>query len=274
MKKVKFKRCTSKLEPRVLPQWINDQLDEYENNPPSEPHPPTKIEIIIKAIEDSGLDRKELCKRMRKENGKTQITPDYIDKALANERLETWLLMRFLNALNIKWEDYAKICSENDEKMSRITDNVLRTLQGLREYRTYGPHLHALIRPLKWTFHHSLSDQQMLIKLAMVHDEESFDPPSAEEVGYTISKSAKFFMCKTARERFEIGGYRYHRMPNEIYDFDIEGSLVATGPINMDTPPDLITLLVRSCCGGVHNVRRAVIPMAVKKKAKPKKSRK
>ena len=33
-------------------------------------------------------------------------------------------------------------------------------------------------------------------------------------------------------------------------------SLVATGPINMDTPPDLITLLVRSCCGGVHNVKR------------------
>lgn len=272
MKKVKFKRCTSKQEPRVLPQWIHDQLDEFENNPPSEPHPLSRMGFVIKAIEDSGMDRKELSRRMEKENGKTQITPDYIDKALAGDRLEPWLLMRFLKALNIEWEDYAKICSDNDKNMSRILDIERRTLQALRKYRSYGPHLHALIQPLKWMFHHSLSDHQMLIKLAMVDDEESFDPPSPEQISYTISKSSKSFMCKTARERFDIGGYRYYRLPNEIYDFDLEGNLLASGPINMDTPPGLMTLLVRACCGGVHHRRRAVMPMAVKKKIKGKKS--
>jgi hypothetical protein len=271
MKKVKFERCTSKQGPRDLPQWIHDQLDEFENNPPSEPYPPSRVEFIVKAIADSGMDRIELAKQMQKENGKTQITPDYIDRALAVERLETWLLMRFLSALNIKWDDYAEICSENDEKLSRILDNKRRTIQALKKYRVYGPHVHALFKPFKWLYHHKLRDHQMLIKLAMVDDEEAFNPPSAEEVGYTISKSAKSFMCKTARERFEIGGYRYYRLPNEIYDFDLDGNLLATGPINMDTPPDLMTLLVRSCCGGVHNVRRAVIPMAVKKKTRVKK---
>ena len=255
MKKVKFRRYTLKQGPRVLPQWIADQLDEFEKNPPSEPYPPTRREIIIKAIEESGLDRKELSKRMRKLYGEKQITPDYIDKALANDKLERWLSMRFIDALYTNQDDFYRIERASEERKGKILDNKRRTIQALKKYRCYGPHVHALFKPYEWLCHHKLRDHLLLIKLAMVDDEEAFDPPSAEEVGYTISKSAKSFMCKTARELFEIGGYRYYRMPNEIYDFDLEGNLLAAGPINMDTPPGLMPLLDRSCRRGESRIK-------------------
>lgn len=289
MKKVKFTCYNPKRGLRVLPGWIIDQLDELEENPPSVPCLPNANEMIIQAIRDKGLDSDELCRRMEKqpkitvttsesivaeEHEKPQITPDYIDKALADDSMETWLVLRFLNALDIEWEDYYRAFLAYEEKMEKIRGNERRILQDLKRYRRYGPYVHALIIPPKSMCHFIRSDDDRLIKLAMVDNEETFDPPSADQVAYTISRTFKSFMCKTTREHFEIGGYRYYRLPNETYDFDLEGNLVASGPICMDTPPEFMSLRVRMRGRFIRQAKPYDRIALAKKKANPAKSRK
>lgn len=258
MKKVKFRRFTSKQEPCALPQWIHDQLDEFEENLPCDPSLPSPNEIIVKAIEDKGYDRNELCRRMKmplqitdpvdkwlddKGCEKNEITPELIDKALASNLMEEWLALRFLNALDIEREKYDQAAMVYWEKTG---GKEPRILQELKRYRCYGPFVHALIKPSKTMPLYVRSNDLGLIKPIEMDDEDTFDPPSAEQIAYTISRTQKTFISKTTRARFDIGGYRYYRLPNEVYHFDLEGKLFAAGKIYMDPPPEFVSLRATS----------------------------
>jgi hypothetical protein len=100
-------------------------------------------------------------------------------------------------------------------------------------------------------------------------------------VGQAIAKHLASRPPQADNERYPVAAYRYHRLPNEIYDFDIQGNLLASGDANMEPPPGLMVVKISGRCGCCYMPMRKVVPPALLQQVKlklagksPSKSRK
>jgi hypothetical protein len=66
-------------------------------------------------------------------HGEKQITPDYIDKALADDKLEKWLSMRFIDALYTNQDDFYRIERASEERKGKILDNKRKNYTGIEK---------------------------------------------------------------------------------------------------------------------------------------------
>jgi hypothetical protein len=115
----------------------------------------------------------------------------------------------------------------------------------------------------------------------MKPEKDPFNPPSAEAVGQAIAKHLASRPPQADNERYPVAAYRYHRLPNEIYDFDLQGNLLASGNANMEAPPGLMVVKISGRCGCCYMPMRKVVPPALLQQVKlklagksPSKSRK
>jgi hypothetical protein len=108
----------------------------------------------------------------------------------------------------------------------------------------------------------------------MKPEKDPFNPPSAEAVGQAIAKHLASRPPQADNERYPVAAYRYHRLPNEIYDFDLQGNLLASGNANMEAPPGLMVVKISGRCGCCYMPMRKVVPTVIRQKAKSKSSSK
>ena len=282
MKTIKFYRRPP--QKSYLPQWLEDELRvsiQSVENSGCGMKVPTVSDTLIEAIEATGIDREELCERMKKPGGKTEITPHYLDLMLAQESPEMWLQMRILKALQIKWEDYSRIIDANNKMRQKVYDRYDAHIKALQNYSEYGPHLFGLIKAEQnYSIYHS-SKSPAFKRLMMKPNKDHFDPPSAEAIGDAIANHPDICAERQENQRLGIAAYRYHRLPNEVYDIDLQGNLIASGDANMDPPPGLMVVKISGRCGCCYMPMRKVVPPALLQQAKlklsgkpPNKSRK
>lgn len=82
----------------------------------------------------------------------------------------------------------------------------------------------------------------------------------------TIATSPNLGFPPTITNSYNIGGYRYYRLPDEDHDFDLQGNLIASGDPSLDPPPDLHAMQLKAiCCGGVFRPKTKLIPGAPKR---------
>jgi hypothetical protein len=104
----------------------------------------------------------------------------------------------------------------------------------------------------------------------MKPEKDPFNPPSAEAVGQAIAKHLASRPPQADNERYPVAAYRYHRLPNEIYDFDLQGNLLASGNANMEAPPGLMVVKISGRCGCCYMPMRKVVPPALLQQVKLK----
>jgi hypothetical protein len=284
MKAAKFYSTRNSPKPPSLPQGLLDELREEIRclqDDPLEIHWQSVSEILRDKIKSSGLSWEELCERMRKPEGKTEITPQYLDTVLSQDSPETWLQIRILKALQIQWDDFRRIVKANDEIMSKAYDRNIAHVKALKSYAKYGPHLFGLFKAEERSPYCSASKPPEFRQLNMKPEKDPFNPPSAEAVGQAIAKHLASRPPQADNERYPVAAYRYHRLPNEIYDFDLQGNLLASGNANMEAPPGLMVVKISGRCGCCYMPMRKVVPPALLQQVKlklagksPSKSRK
>lgn len=284
MKAVKFYSTRTSPKPPCLPQGLLGELREEIRRLQDEPlniHWQSDSEILRGEIEASGLGWEELCERMRKPGGKTEITPQYLDMVLAEDGPEMWLQLRILKALHIQWDDFMRIAEAKNEMASKASDRNYAHVMALKSYAKYGPHLFGLFKAEERSPYFGSSKPPELRQLNMKLEKAPFNPPSAEAVGHGIAKHLATRPPLAVSERYAVAAYRYHRLPNEFHDFDLRGNLLASGDANLEAPPGLMVVKISGRCGCCYMPMRKVVPPALLQQVKlklsgkpPSKSRK
>ena len=224
---------------------------------------PSASRILRPLIEASGLSREELCERMYRREGKTQINPEYIYQALANPEMESWLISRFLKALGIDWNDYRSAFEQQDKVYSEIFDNYIETRNLHKAYRDYGPRLFALVKESCDMPFYEGKDLLLLTRAVDTRKMKEFDPPSAKAISEIIAKDPLMCSYQKTREQFPINGYLYYRLPNEVHSYDLNGKLIASGDARLQPPHGSKIMKAKSM--GVMIRKKKLIPPPFKK---------
>jgi hypothetical protein len=246
--------------PPKLPDWILEQLIDENEYPDFADSFPSASRVLRPLIEASGLSHEELCERMYRREGKTQITPEYIDQALANPEMESWLISRFLKALGIDWNDYRSAMEQQDKVFSEIYDKYNETCKLHKAYRDYGPRLFALVKESYDMPFYGGKDLLLLTRAVDTRKMKEFDPPSTKAISEIIAKDPLTCSYQKTRERFPINSYLYYRLPNEIHSYDLNGKLIASGDASLQPPHSSKAMKMCACCGGVVRNKKRVPP--------------
>ena len=270
MKAVKFYSTRTSPKPPCLPQGFLEGLPEEIRRLREPLYIPCQgiSEILRGEIEASGLGWEELCERMRKPGDETEITPQYLDKVLAQNSPENspemWLQLRIFKALHIQWDDFSRMVEAKNEMGFKACDRIGAHVEALRSYAKYGPHLFGLFKAEERSPYFDSSQPPELRQLNMRLEKDPFNPPSAEAVGHAIAKHLATRAPQADNERDAVAAYRYHRLPNEFHDFDLKGNLLASGDSSMDAPPGLTVIEIYTPGRFV----RIVVPPALLQKYK------
>jgi hypothetical protein len=69
--------------------------------------------------------------------------------------------------------------------------------------------------------------------------QSEFHPPVAEQITALIAHKPEDCIHSVAREFYSIGGFLYHRLPNELYLYDQQGHILASGGVELVIPNHL-----------------------------------
>lgn len=228
-----------------LPDWILDQLTG--NRPPADPAgvtDPVKT-LMRSALESSGLRESDLLEIISQE---TDYDPKscMIYQTLQGECCDESFQKRINRILRItdeKWAEanrFRKGFTLGEMNFSRYEE--CRS-GAYREYTKKGPYLRVLRKRVDWW---SFSKQVGYVHhrdLSIdMHGAAGFSPPSAEEMAWMIahhpeSCHSDFFRNPSFQREQLIGGYRYHRLPDEVHTYDAQGNLYASGVLFVPIPP-------------------------------------
>jgi hypothetical protein len=231
----------------VLPKWVLDQINNATQRPDYLPAYPKESDILIPAIQASGLTHEELCERMERRDSKTRITSEFIKQQLADEGMDSWFKMRLLKALDIPWENFRSTIDELEECFYKAYQKWEFIQKSHEQYREYGPRLFALIKDEYPHTIHSTSELLLLTRIIDMSKGVEFDPPSVETMAFNIAKRPESCTHKRIHKTFTIGGYFYYRLPDEVHCFDTQGNLLTSGDTTLHPPSGLriIELIVR-----------------------------
>jgi len=248
----------------VLPAWVIKELDHPKL--PEVPDTRTHSAYILPFIAASGLSLDEICQRMQRPEGKTLITPELLEKTLINDSPETWILCRLFKALDVPWEGYRVYEAEQ----SALRDKALKTKWSaqdlLNRYRRQGPCLHALQTPESWFATAGFADPYHLTRQVKTGGKNEFHPPTAEEMAAVITTQPETCAHPHAQDLHIIGGYLYHRLPDELHVYELRGRIIASGGNTLTLPHHF--MLTKPCrvCISIPKNKRPPAPIL---KSKP-----
>jgi hypothetical protein len=221
----------------AFPAWIIDELDLI---PLPDVHFIQPHTTYIKPfIEASGLTPEELCERMQSSRRKTIITPELIEKTLTSDDPEMWIISSIFKALDVSWEGYRKFEEEYHERIERASRTRRDAHDLITNYRQYGPCLYALQTAESWIPTAGLADPYHFMRQIEFGSKSKYDPPDAEQISTWIAQQPETCVHPVVREFYCIGGFLYHRLPNELHLYDPQGHIIASGGVDMEIPNHL-----------------------------------
>jgi hypothetical protein len=242
-----------------LPAWIIDELDH--SKLPEIHFARTHSDYIQPFIAASGLSLQEICQRMQRPESKTLITPELLEKTLIDDSPETWILCRLFKALDVSWEGYRVYEEEQSAVCNKAIERRLETKYLLSHYRNHGPCLHALQTPESWFATAGFADPYHLTRQVKTGRKNEFHPPTAEEMAAVIASQPETCAHPHAQDLHIIGGYLYHRLPDELHVYDLEGSIIASGGLTLTLPRHFMLTKPRRVCISIPKIKRPPAPI-------------
>lgn len=223
-----------------FPAWIIEEL-----NHPKFPEPRfgrSHAEYIQPYIDANGLSLQEISERMRRPGDKTQMTPELVEENLADSHGETRILCRLFKALDVPWEGYRLY----EEEQTARSHQALKDRGHLKHYRRQGPCLRALQTVESWLVTAGFSRPYHFTRQIRTGGKTEFHLPTAEEMAEVIATRPETCAHPFAQNHHVIGGYLYHRLPDELHVYDLQGQIIASGGISLKLPQDLFLTESRS----------------------------
>lgn len=232
-------------KPAPLPDWVLNQL--ADGRQPSDPAcaaNPVKT-LMYAALESSGLHESDLLEIILRE---TDYDPKscMIYKALHGECEDAVFQKRINHILQVSDEQWAE-ANHFRKGFALGQMNFARYEEcrssARREYRKKDPYLRVLrSRVAWWSFSKQVGYVHHRDLSIDMHGVADFSPPSAEEMAsmiahYPESCHSDFFRNPYFQKEQLIGGYRYHRLPDEVHTYDAQGNIYASGGILAPNPP-------------------------------------
>ncbi len=249
----------------ALPAWVTDELDH--SKLPEVRYAQSQSEYILPFITASGLSLDEICQRMQRSDGKTLMTPELLERTLINDSPETWILCRLFKALDVPWEGY----QVHEEEQSALRDKAMKcrfeAKYHISHYRRHGPCLHALQTPESWFATAGFADPYHLTRQIKTGEKNEFHPPTAEEMAAVIANQPETCTHLHAQDLHIIGGYLYHRLPDELHAYDLQGLIIASGGLTLSLPGHLMLNKPRRVHISIPKIQRP--PPVRKSKPRP-----
>jgi hypothetical protein len=250
-----------------LPAWVIKELGHTKL--PEVPDTRTHSAYILPFIDASGLSLDEICERMQRPEGKTLITPELLEKTLINDSPETWILCRLFKALDVPWEGYRVYEAEQSALRDKALETKWSAQDLLNRYRRQGPCLHALQTPESWFATAGFADPYHLTRQIRTGRKNEFHPPTAEEMAAVITTQPETCAHPHAQDLHIIGGYLYHRLPDELHLFDLQGQIIASGDLTLPLPGHLMLTKPRRVHVSIPKIQRPPIPTHRTKSRRP-----
>ncbi len=137
------------------------------------------------------------------------------------------------------WEGYRLY----QEEQSALRDKALKTQRAaeyhLNHYRSQVPCLYAQQTPESWFATAGFADPYHLTRQVKTGGKNEFHPPTAEEMATVIATQPGICAHPHAQDLHIIGGYLYHRLPNELHVYNLQGQLIASGDTTLTIPKHL-----------------------------------
>ncbi len=242
----------------ALPAWVIKALDHPKL--PEVHFTRTHADYILPYIDASGLSLDEICQRMQRPEGKTLITPKLLEKNLISHSPETWILCRLFKALDVPWEGYRVYEEEQNDLFFKSQETRRNAEYHLNRYRRQGPCLHALQTPESWFATAGFADPYHLTRQVRTGGKTKFHPPAAEEMAAVIATQPESCAHPHAQDLHIIGGYLYHRLPDELHVYDLEGRIIASGGNTLQIPGHLMVTKPRRVHVSIPKIQRPPIP--------------
>jgi hypothetical protein len=216
-----------------LPQAILDALlpsrptEEFSNF-----HRPS-ARILREAAGAKGLSPCDIVPLLNqgKNTGKTL---NLIENAMNGEKVHPSFLPLLLKALDLTKTDLAAVAKEEQELLyRRWRDNVHR--QAHKAYRRFGPYLYPMaLSNFRPSLLSMTGDSHFYIKVPFEVAGESIITPGLDQIPQLIRKPPEdsFFLKRPGC----FGAFLYHRLPEEMAFFDLEGNLISQGDCSLDYP--------------------------------------
>lgn len=242
----------------ALPLWVIKELDHTKL--PEVPNTRTHSAYILPFIDASGLSLDEICQRMQRPEGKTLITPELLEKTLISHSPETWMLCRLFKALDVPWEGYRVYEEEQNDLFFKSQETRRDAQYHLNHYRSQGPCLYALQTPESWFATAGFADPYQLTRQIRTGGKNEFHPPTAEEMAAVIATQPGICAHPHAQNLHIIGGYLYHRLPDELHVYDAQGRIIASGRITLTLPRHFMLTKPRRVCISIPKIKRPPAP--------------
>ena len=236
---------------------------------PEVPDTRTHSAYILPFIDASGLSLDEICQRMQRPEGKTLITPELLEKILTDYSPETWILSRLFKALDVPWDGFRLYQAEQ----SALRDKALKTKWAaeyhLKHYRSQGPCLYGLQTPESWFTAAVFADPYHLTRQVKTGGKNEFHPPTAEEMAAVIATQPETCAHPHAQDLHIIGAYLYHRLPDELHVYDIQGRIIASGGITLKLPHHFMLTKPLRVFMRIPKIKRPPAPILKPKPRRP-----
>lgn len=231
--------------PAPLPDWILHQLtDKRSLANPTCVTDPVKT-LMSSALESSGLlesDLLEIISRETDYDPKTCMIYKALLGACGDEAFQKHI-NRILHVPDEIWEEATRLRSQLLDEQREISRHDECRSSAHHDYRKKGPFL-RLLKPTTTRLPFTarimyVHRRDQTVDMNGMHD---FNPPSAREMQSMIANhpdacGSGFLRSAFFRVYPIVGGYRYHRLPDEIHTYDAHGNLFASGGVLTPNPP-------------------------------------
>ncbi len=184
------------------------------------------------ALKSQGFSRSALLGKLQW-SGNQNKTFRYIDAALNGEPCHEPFLRRLFECLGITDRGYLNIVAEEGAfRELRCVDAKRRRAHS--SYRRFGPHLFAISnynRPYKSGYIGGF--YQTAARVPFESADQNITPLAPEEVARAIAADVKW-LCRIDRKF--VGAYQYHRLPEEMILFGVDGRIITQGDSSLTYP--------------------------------------
>lgn len=227
-----------KAKPAPLPEWILDQLTALQQGNANAIDPVKAL--MQSALEASGISESDLAaivSRYIPYNPRECKIHDSLQGTCTDSAFQ----YRIANILNISDEQWKAAL----RKKQRMASEAKYNPREYENYRQKGPYLRMLKnQSVRLSFSQQYGYVHSRDVTIDMHGCEDFSPPTSEEMSAMIAQHPTFchnpfFEKFSAYEDPIIGGYLYHRLPDEMHSYDPQGNPIASGNIYPAFPPNV-----------------------------------
>jgi len=219
-------------EPVSLPQEILDSL--LPNFLPDELSLSERpiVRNLREITESRRLGRRDIFKLLEWEKNPNKGYR-YIDNLLDGSKVYESFAQRVFEALGLDAEAIQKIFAD-DRAFLYARSEARCQRHAHAAYRRYGPHLYPMSllneRPSLMSI---VGDFYFYIRVPFGMPNGVFTVPTAREISRCIANPPGWFEAKS---RKAFGAYLYHRLPEEMIFYDMDGNILSQGDTSLPYP--------------------------------------